>query len=309
MTTSKAPAYFGLICAVAIGVLLSGANRDSGAPVTAPPDIPGASTAAVSPPSEPAPIPAPTQEWKVQTIKLGNIRLKANLPSFGVDAQCILPGPNEDEVAMCQPAAGTADLSIWQVRIVNQHDRFVPVSWFDNAVQALRALPTDVLTRQLGDEANRVSKAGFTSAALLSPIDLPGAVAIRGPATAPASFSASAPQSCVYAYLLVGNRPATLLYCATDDAKSLEGAQEVVSSLLKFNASGEYKRGSAQATEHAYFLKRLKAAGGATGAPDLVSSEQVFEQSASSECEKYPVISQERFQCFEQFAANRLSAL
>ncbi|MFL9914800.1 hypothetical protein PQR75_05255 [Paraburkholderia fungorum] len=183
------------------------------------------------------------------------------------------------------------------------------MSWFDNTVQALRALPADVLTRQLGNEANLVSKAGFTNAALLSPADLPGAVANRGAAAAPSLFSAATPQSCVYAFMLVANRPTTMLYCATDDAQSLAGSQKIVSSLLKMNVSGEYKRGSAQGTEHALFLKRLKAAGGAAAAPELVSSEQAFEQTTASECERYPVISQERFQCYEGFAASRLSAL
>ncbi|MFM0351383.1 hypothetical protein [Paraburkholderia sp. RL17-347-BIC-D] len=307
MSTSKAPAYFGLVCAVAIGVLLSGANNRMNSDVVAPLDVASTPAAVIPAPAEPQPVPV--AEWKLQTLSLGTVRLKANLPSFGINATCMLPKPTEDEVATCQPATGTVDTSIWQVRTVSQRDRFVPISWFDSAVQALRALPPDLLTRQLGNEANLVSKAGFTNAALLSPVDLPGAVAIRGAAAAPSSFSAAAPQLCVYAFLLVANRPTTVLYCATDDVQSLAGSKKIVASLLKFNASGEYKRGSAQGIEHALFLKRLKAAGGAVSAPELVSSEQAFEQSMASECERYPVLSQERFQCYEGFAANRLSAL
>ncbi|WP_035563408.1 hypothetical protein [Burkholderia sp. 9120] len=307
MWTSKAPAYFALVCAVAIGVLLSGANRSSKPDASAQLDVPSTSATVASSPAESPPVPV--IEWKSQTLNLGSLRLKASLPSYGVNAKCMLPGPADDEVAMCQPSVGTTDTSIWQIRTVSQRDRYVPISWFDSAIQALRVLPPDVLTRQLGNEANRVSKAGFTNAALLSPVDLPGAVGIRGAAAAPSSFSATASQSCVYAFFLAANKPTTLLYCATDEAQSLAGSQKIVSSLLKLNVSGEYKRGSAQGTEHALYLKRLKAAGGAAGAPELVSSEQSFEQMTASECEKYPVISQERFQCYEGFAASRLSAL
>jgi hypothetical protein len=184
------------------------------------------------------------------------------------------------------------------------------VSWFNQAVQSLRALQSDVVTRQLGNEANLVTKAGFTNAALLTPMQLPGALAIRGAASGPSAPSSSgATQSCVYAFFLTANRPTTLLYCATTDDESLAGAQKAASSLLKLNPSIEYKRGSAQAIEHGLYLKRLKAAGGVAAAPELATSEQTYEQSATDACGKYPLISQERFQCFEGFAASRLSSL
>ncbi|MFM0074583.1 hypothetical protein PQQ86_25840 [Paraburkholderia sediminicola] len=307
MSTSKAPAYLGLVFAVATGVLVSGANKHTSSDVAAPLDIASAPATAVPQPAEPESVPAAV--WKLQTLKIGPLRLKANLPSYGINATCMLPSPADDEVSMCQPVVGTSDTSIWQIRIVSQRDRFVPLTWFDSVIQSLRGMPVDVLTRKLGNEANLVTKAGFTSAALLAPGDLSGAVAIRGSAAAPSAFAAAKPQSCVYAFLLAANRPTTVLYCTANNEDALVGTQKIVSSLLKFNTSAEYKRGSVQGVEHNLYLKRLKAAGGPGGAPELLSSEQAYEQSTAAECEKYPVISQERYQCYEGFAANRLPML
>ncbi|MFM0277719.1 hypothetical protein P0D75_06820 [Paraburkholderia sediminicola] len=307
MYASKAPAYLGLVFAVAMGVLVSGANKHTSSDVTAPLDIASAPTTVVPQPAEPESIPAAV--WKLQTLKIGPLRLKANLPSYGINANCMLSSPADDEVSMCQPVLGTSDTSIWQIRIVSQRDRFVPLTWFDSVTQSLREMPVDVLTRQLGNEANLVTKTGFTSAELLVPSDLPGAVAIRGSAASPSAFAAAKPQSCVYAFLLAANRPTTVLFCAVNDEDALAGTQKIVSSLLKFNASAEYKRGSAQGVEHNLYLKRLKAAGGPGGAPELLASEQAYQQSMAAECEKYPVISQERYQCYEGFAANRLTML
>ena len=220
-----------------------------------------------------------------------------------------MPGPADDEVGICQAVSAVDEAPSWQIRIVTQRDRFVPVSWFDNALQALRALQPDAVTRQIGGEANTVTKAGFTNAGLLTPIQFPGGLAIRGSASGLSSSASSAMQSCVYAFFLTANRPTTLLYCATSDDESLSGAQKIASSLSKLNPSNEYKRSSAQAAEHATYLKRLKAAGGPVAAPDLAASEQAFEQTVADVCGKYPLISQERFQCFEGYAANRLSLL
>ncbi len=220
-----------------------------------------------------------------------------------------MPGPTDDEVGICQAVSAVDDVPSWQLRIVTQRDRFIPVSWFDNAIQSLRALQPDAVTRQLGGEANAVTKAGFTNAGLLTPIQFPGGLAIRGSASGLSSSPPSAMQSCVYAFFLTANRPTTLLYCATTDDESLSGAQKIASSLSKLNPSSEYKRSSAQAAEHAIYLKRLKAAGGPGTAPDLTASEQAFEQTVADACGKYPLISQERFQCFEGYAANRLSSL
>lgn len=222
-----------------------------------------------------------------------------------------MPGPTDDEVGTCQVVSAVEDAPSWQIRIVTQRDRFVPVSWFDNAIQSLRALQADAVTRQLGGEANVVTRAGFTNAELLTPIQFPGGMAIRGSASgvpSPTSGTRGS-QSCVYAFFLTSNRPTTLLYCASADDESLSGAQKIAASLSKFNPSTEYKRGSAQAVEHATYLKRLKAAGGPIAAPDLAASEQAFEQTAVDACAKYPLISQERFQCLEGYAARRLSAL
>lgn len=223
-----------------------------------------------------------------------------------------MPAPSDDEVGICQAVGTVDDAPSWQIRIVTQRDRFVPVSWFDSALQSLRALQTDAVTRQLGGEANMVTKAGFTNAELLTQGQFPGGIAIRGaasgvPSSPPSGTSGT--QSCVYAFFLTANRPATLLYCASTDGESLSGAQKIAASLLKLNPSNEYKRSSAQAAEHAAYLKRLKAAGGPEAAPDLAASEQTFEQTVADVCGKYPLISQERFQCSEGYAANRLSSL
>ncbi|KML60466.1 hypothetical protein VL15_08730 [Burkholderia cepacia] len=306
MSASKAPAYFGLVVAVAAGVLISGNNRHSPSNVAPPLDM--ASAPAASEPQAVEPKLAPAMSWRQQTLSMGPLRLKANLPWFGENAICALPNPGDDEVGVCQRTTGGSDTSIWQIRVVTQRNRFVPVTWFDQAIQSLRALPVDVVTRQLGNEANAVANAGFTDASLLPPAELSGAIAIRGSAAAPAALSAGQPQSCVYAFLLAANRPTTVLYCADSDTESLTGAQNIVTSLLKLNASSEYKRGSLQAAEHSLYLKRLRAAGGPAGAPELVSSEQAYEQSAAAECAKYPLISQEHYDCSEAFAMNRLPA-
>lgn len=306
MSASKAPAYFSLAVAVAAGVLISGANRNS--PTTAATSLDIASAPAVSASQNVETKPKTAVVWKSQTLNLGSFRFKATLPWAGENAGCMMPGPTGDEVGICQVVSTLDDAPSWQVRIVTQRDRFVPVSWFDNAIQSLRALQPDAVTRQLGGEANLVTKAGFTNAELLTSIQFPGGLAIRGAAAGPSSAS-KATQSCVYTFFLTANRPTTLLYCAGTDDESLSGAQKVASSLSKLNPSSEYKRSSAQAAEHATYLKRLKAAGGPVAAPDLAASEQAFEQTVADACGKYPLISQERFQCFEGYAASRLSSL
>ena len=306
MSASKAPAYFGLAVAVAAGVLVSGTNRN--VPSTAGPSLDTASAPAASA-SQTIETKRPTSVvWKSQTVSLGSLRFKATLPSSGENAQCITPGSTDDQVGICQGVAAV-DAPSWQLRVVTQRGRFVPVSWFDNALQSLRALQPDAVARQLGEEANAVTKAGFTSAGLLTPIQFPGGLAIRGSASGLSSSASNTVQSCVYAFFLTANRPTTLLYCATTDDESLLGAQKIASSLSRLNPSSEYKRNTAQAAEHAKYLKRLKAAGGPAAAPDLAASEQAFEQTVADACGKYPMISQERFQCFEGYAANRLSSL
>ncbi|MEM5368964.1 hypothetical protein V4C53_23430 [Paraburkholderia azotifigens] len=307
MSASKAPAYFSLAVAVAAGVLISGANRS--APHTAAPSLDTASAPAASASQDVETKRNTPVIWKSQTLNLGSLRVKATLPWSGENARCMMPRPTDDEVGLCQAVSAVDETPSWQIRIVTQRDRFVPVSWFDNALQSLRTLEPDAVTRQLGGEANAVTKAGFTNAGLLTPIQFPGGLAIRGSASGLSASASSAMQSCVYAFFLTANRPTTLLYCATSDDESLSGAQKIASSLSKLNPSNEYKRSSAQAAEHATYLKRLKAAGGPVAAPDLTASEQAFEQAVADACGKYPMISQERFQCFEGYAANRLSSL
>jgi hypothetical protein len=306
MSASKAPAYFGLLVAVAAGVLISGANKDTLTSVTPSPEIASAPTATV--PQQPEASAVNPFIWKSQTLGMGSVRLKVSLPSSGGTEKCILPGATEDEVSLCQPSdAGDGDPR-WQIRTVMQRGRFVPASWFEEELQSLRALPADALTRQFGNEANRVTQAAFTDAVLVAPADTPGAIAIQGTASGPPALRSTDPQSCIYAYLLAGNRPTTLLYCTPTAADTLKGARTIVSSLLKLNPSVEYKRSSAQSAEHAFYLKRLQSSGGPGAAPDLVAAEQAYEQAAESGCQTYPSISQERFQCFEAFAVNRLGA-
>ncbi|NIE63177.1 hypothetical protein [Burkholderia sp. Ax-1719] len=306
MSTSKAPAYFSLLVAVAAGVLISGANRNTTTSVTSSPEIASAPTIAAQQPQ--ANVIKPVA-WKTQTLSLGSLRLHVTLPALSGNAKCIKPGPTEDEVSICQPSEAGADDPHWQIRVVTQRDRFVPATWFEENIQSLRALPADVLTRQLGNEANRVTQAAFTDAALVSTADTPGAIAIQGAASGPPAFASSVQQSCIYAYVLAANRPSTLLYCTGSPDDTRVGAGKIIASMTAANPSLEYKRASAQAAEHGLYLKRLKAAGGAGSAPELVSSEQEYEQTAQTECQKYPPISQERFQCFEGFAANRLQTL
>lgn len=306
MSASKAPAYFSLAVAVAAGVLISGANRTTPSGRSSSLESPSAPAASAPQVAETKPPPAVV--WKAQTLGFGSLRFKATLPWTGDSPSCTMPGAADDEVGICQSVVAGGD-SAWQIRVVTQRDRFVPVSWFDNTLQSLRALQPDDVIRQLGGDANAVTKAGFANAALLTPMQLSGALAIRGAAAGISQSSSAAMQSCVYAFILAANRPTTLLYCATTDDESLAGAQKIVSSLSKLNPSSEFKRGSAQAAEHSLYLKHLKAAGGPTAAPELANSEQAYEQSVGDECGKYPLISQERFQCFEGFAATRLSSL
>ncbi|CAL8473588.1 conserved protein of unknown function [Caballeronia sp. S22] len=306
MSASKAPAYFSLAVAVAAGVLISGANRSTPSGGTSSLESPSAPVASAPQLTETK--PTPEMVWKTQTLGFGPLHLKAMLPLARDSASCRMPGPADDEVGICQSAVAEGD-SAWQIRVVTQRDRFVPVSWFDNTLQSLRALQSDDVIRQLGGDANSVTKAGFTNAALLTSMQLSGALAIRGAAAGISQSQSATMRSCVYAFLLAANRPTTLLYCATTDDESLAGAQKIVSSLSKLNPSSEFKRGSAQAAEHGLYLKHLKAAGGPTAAPELANSEQAYEQSVGDECGKYPLISQERFQCFEGFAATRLSSL
>ncbi|NIF77127.1 hypothetical protein F3J20_06900 [Paraburkholderia sp. Cy-641] len=306
MSASKAPAYFSLLVAVAAGVLISGTNRTTPSGAAPSPEIASAPATATQQPKANAARPV---VWKLQTLSIGSLRLRATLPVLPGNAKCIRPGPTEDEVSICQPSEAGADDPHWQVRVVTQRDRFVPATWFEEEIQSLRALPADVLTRQLGNEANRVTSAAFTDAEIVPQADIPGAIAIQGAASGPPEFASSRQQSCIYAYLLAANRPTTLLYCTGNFSGTLTGATTIISSLTKVNPSLEYKRTSAQAAEHSRYLRRLKAAGGAAGSPELAASEQVYEQAAQSECQKYPPISQERFQCFEGFAANRLAAL
>jgi hypothetical protein len=306
MSASKASAYLGLLIAVAAGALLSDGikqNFTNTLPVSDPLVM-----RSMVVPSRPEPPVITLATWKPQVLKIGNIRMRVDLPSAGVPPTCIAPGPSDDEVGVCQPTARGTETSIWQIRVVTQRDRFVPVSWFDEVVQLLRNGPSDALIRQLRDEANLSAKAGFLTAELLPPDKLPGALAVRGAANG-ASLIPVSPQSCVYAFFLSRNRPTAVLYCATDDLVSLEGAQRLVGSLQKYNGSTEYERTSARGAEHAFYLKRLKVNGGPTEMSDLVASEQAFQQSASSECEKYPVISQERYECHEAFASARIEAL
>jgi hypothetical protein len=306
MSTSKAPAYFSLLVAVAAGALISGANRNTPTGVTSSPEIASASATA---PEQPEASGARSVVWKPQTLSLGALQLHAILPSLPGNANCMKPGPTEDEVGICQPSEADADDPHWQVRVVSQRDRFVPATWFEEEIQSLRMLPADVLTRQLGNEANRVTGAGFTDAALVSAADAPGAIAIQGAAAGPPAFASSTQQSCIYAYWLVANRPSTLLFCTGNPEDTRAGAKEIILFMTTANPSLEYKRASAQAAEHELYLKRLKAVGGAENSPELVSAEHEYEQAAQTECQKYPSISQERFQCFEEFAANRLQVL
>ncbi|UEP20258.1 hypothetical protein [Burkholderia ambifaria] len=306
MSASKAPAYFGLLVAVASGVLISGANRATRSDAATSPEIVSAPAAATKQREVSAAKPV---IWKSQTLSMGSLRLRATLPVLPGNAKCIRPGPGEDEVGICEPSDAGADDPHWQVRMVTQRDRFVPATWFEEEIQSLRTLPADVLVRQLGNEANRVTSAAFTTAELVPQADTPGAIAIHGTASGPPAFASSGQQSCLYAYMLVANRPATLLYCTENIKGTVAGATTIISSLMKANPSLEYKRAGAQAAEHSRYLRRLKAAGGAAGSPELVASERVYEQATQSECQKYPPISQERFQCFEAFAANRLPVL
>jgi hypothetical protein len=103
--------------------------------------------------------------------------------------------------------------------------------------------------------------------------------------------------------------PSHVLYCAADDQTSLKDTQKLVASLQKYNASIEYKRGSARGAEHSFYLKQLRAVGGATAAPELVGAEQAYGQATTSECEKYPAMSQELYQCHEGFALSRIDVL
>ncbi|RBB38204.1 hypothetical protein DPV79_19210 [Burkholderia reimsis] len=306
MSASKAPAYFSLLVAVAAGVLISGANRTTPSAAAPSPEIASAPATATLQRDVSAAKPV---VWKSQTLSMGSLRLRAALPVLPGNAKCIRPGPGEDEVSICEPSNAAADDPHWQVRVVTQRDRFVPATWFEEEIQSLHTLPADVLTRQLGNEANRVTSAAFTDAELVPQADTPGAIAIHGTASGPPALSSSGQQSCLYAYMLAANRPTTLLYCTENIKGTLAGATIIISSLIKANPSLEYKRASAQATEHSLYLRRLKAAGGAVGSPELAASEQVYEQAAQSECQKYPPISQERFQCFEGFAANRIAEL
>jgi len=306
MSASKAPAYFSLLVAVAAGVLISGANRTTPSGAVPSPEIASAPATATQQPEASAAKPV---VWKSQSLSIGSLRLRATLPVLSGNAKCIRPGPAEDEVSLCQPSDAGADDPHWQVRVVTQRDRFVPATWFEEEIQSLRTLPADGLTRQLGNEANRVTGAAFTDAGLVSQVDSLGAIAIQGTAAGPPAFASTVQQSCIFAYMLAANRPTTLLYCTGSVGDTLSGATTIISSLMKANPSLEYKRASAQAAEHSLYLKRLNAAGGAAGSPELVVSEQAYEQAAQSACQKYPAISQERFQCFEEFAANRLPAL
>ncbi|TDG21151.1 hypothetical protein EYW47_22540 [Paraburkholderia silviterrae] len=306
MSASKVPAYFSLLVAVAAGVLISGANRTTSSSVIPTPEIASAPVVATQQPE--AYVGKPVV-WRSQTLSMGSLRLHATLPALPGNAKCIKPEPTADEVSICQPSEAGPDDPHWQVRVVTQRDRFVPVTWFEDEIQSLRTLPADVLTRQLGNEANRVTGAAFTEAELVPQASAPGAVAIQGAASGPPAFTSSKQQSCIYAYLLAANRPTTVLYCTASFGDALVGATTIIASLMKSNPSLEYKRSSAQAAERGLYLKRLKAAGGAANSPDLVASEQAYEQVTQNECQKYPPISQERFQCFEGFAANRLSTL
>ncbi|MFM0031848.1 hypothetical protein PQR70_37130 [Paraburkholderia madseniana] len=247
--------------------------------------------------------------WKQEKLNLGSLRIRASVPFFGVAPSCFMPGPTDEEVGVCQPTPGGADKSVWQIRVVTQRDRFIPVSWFDDALYAMRNSADETLTRRLGMDANQRTGAGFQNAALLSVTQIPGALAIRGAASAPKVFGTEGLQSCTYAFFLSQNRPATVLYCASTDEDSLDGAQKLVRSLQASSPSTEYRRGSATATEHAYYLRKLKSGGGASAAPDLVSAENTYEQFSASECSKYAVLSQERYQCAETLAASRLDQL
>lgn len=306
MSASKAPAYFSLLVAVAAGVLISGAGRNTPSGVNPSPEIASAPATATQQPEVNVPKPV---VWKSQTLNMGSLRLHATLPMLRGYAKCIKPAASDDEVSICQPSQAASNDPHWQVRVVTQRDRFVPATWFEAEIQALQTLPADILTRQLGNEANRVTRAAFTDAELVPQAEIPGATAIQGTASGSPVFAPSGPQSCIYAYMLAANRPTTLLYCTGSWGETRIGASTIVASLMKENPSLEYKRASAQAAEHSLYLKRLKAAGGVGAAPDLVASEQTYEQAAQDECQKYAPISQERFQCFEGYAASRLQAL
>ncbi|WP_080412864.1 hypothetical protein [Burkholderia ubonensis] len=303
MSASKAPAYFALLVAVAAGVLISGATRDTLTGVTPTPEI--ASVPAATVPQQTETTASKPVIWKSQTLTMASLRVKASLPMSAGYAKCVLPGPGEDEVGVCQPSRLGEGGPQWQIRTVTQRDRFVPATWFEQELQSLRGLPSEVVTRQLGDEANRVTQAAFTDAVLVAPADTPDAIAIQGTASGPPSLRSTNQQSCIYAFLLTGNRPTTLLYCTPTTDETLIGAKTVIAYLLRLNPSVEYKRGSVQSAEHASYVKRLRAAGGLAAAPDLVTSEQAYKEAEESGCESYPPISQERFQCFEGFAANR----
>jgi hypothetical protein len=310
MSASKAPAYLGLVVAVAAGALLSNGVKPtpSGTPTGVEPANPPAAAAPhVSTPA--ADEPAKPLAWKAAKLNLGSLRIRATVPFSGLAPNCSMPSPTDDEVGVCQPTPGGADKSVWQIRVVTQRDRFIPVSWFDDVLYAMRNSANETLTRQLGMDANQRAGAGFQNAALLSATQIPGALAIRGVANAPKVFGAEGLQSCTYAFLLFQNKPTTVLYCAGTDDDSLDGAQKLVRSLQASGPSTEYRRGSARATEHAYYLHKLKSGGGASVVPDLVSAENTYEQFSASECSKYAVLSQERYLCAETLAASRLDQL
>src|SRR5689334_2096708 len=112
MSASKAPAYFSLAVAVAAGVLISGANRS--APYTAAPSLDTASPTAASASQDVKTKPKTPVVWRSQTLNLGSLRVKATLPSSSENARCMMPGPTDDEVGVCQAVGAVDETPSWQ---------------------------------------------------------------------------------------------------------------------------------------------------------------------------------------------------
>ncbi|MDN7750573.1 hypothetical protein [Burkholderia gladioli] len=304
MSVSKVPAYFGLIVAVAAGVLISGEGRNTADRASRSPEV-SSSQPTDEPKSSIREISRPVI-WKTQTLGMGVVRLRVSAPASHDVTKCLLPNAGDHQVGVCQPVGADDGHPYWQIRTVTQRARYIPVSWFVSEIESLHALPGKTVALQLGNEANRVTNAAFSDAALVASSDIPEGTAIQGTAE---GEGASKSRSCIFAYLLASNRPTTLLYCAQTPVDALSGAKTMVASLQRLNPSSEYKRGSAQATEQGLYQKRLQAFGGLSNASDLVASEQAYERASIDACRKYPAISQERYQCAEAFAATRLLSL
>jgi hypothetical protein len=310
MQASKTPAYAALVFAVAAGAALSPAIH-SGKPSTAvgsdqPPAL-------ALPASSPTPLPPEKAKWQPITLNWQNVRLKLEAPSReGAQPTCHTPVGTEDEVGTCYLGIPTPEPVVWRVATVTQRERFVPARWFADMQTEIKAtMQPQQIAERLSADLLASWSISLSNATLISPEKLKDGLAIVGQATyrPKQSSTDTVTMTCVAAFILAGNRPTQLLYCAANAEDVENDATRMIASLRKLNPSSDLPKNSLQAMERIAYQKFLKAHGGAAANPTVVHTEIEHFEATTADCQNFGPISQERYLCHEQHAKARMDQL